>query len=99
LARGELRIDERKHTVVKKSEEIPLTRTEFALLLQLAKHPGRVYSRLQLMDEALGDAYIGFERTIDSHIRNLRKKIEDNPVEPQYVLTVFGIGYKFGEGL
>ncbi|WP_409343847.1 response regulator transcription factor [Paenibacillus sp. MBLB4367] len=97
--RGELLIDEGKHTVRKKGEELPLTRTEFALLLQLAKHPGRVYSRLQLMDEALGDAYIGFERTIDSHIRNLRKKIEDNPVEPQYVLTVFGIGYKFGGGL
>ncbi|RKN84365.1 response regulator transcription factor [Paenibacillus ginsengarvi] len=98
-ARGDLRIDEHKYTVTKKGDQIPLTRTEFALLLQLAKHPGRVYSRLQLMDEALGDTYIGFERTIDSHIRNLRKKIEDNPVEPQYVLTVFGIGYKFGEGL
>ena len=76
---------------------IDLTRTEFMLLWKLAAHPGRVYTRTHLLEEALGDAYLGFERTIDSHIRNLRRKIEDNQAEPGYVLTVYGVGYKFNE--
>lgn len=95
LRRGELVIDADQHLVYKREEAVTLTRTEFALLHVMASYPGRVFSRLQLMDEALGDAYIGYDRTIDSHIRNLRKKIEDQPDSPRYIATVHGIGYKF----
>lgn len=98
LARGELKIDEARHTVHKRDQLIPLTPTEFALLCTLARNPGRVYSRAQLMDDALGEHFIGFERTIDSHIRNLRKKLGDSPDSPKYIVTVFGVGYKFGDG-
>lgn len=98
LERGDLLIDPQRHVVLKRGEPVPLTPTEFALLLVMARHPSRVYSRLQLMDEALGDAYFGYERTIDSHIRNLRKKLEDSPENPRYIATVHGIGYKFVQG-
>jgi len=98
LERGDLVIDPQRHVVLKRGEPVSLTPTEFALLLVMARHPSRVYSRLQLMDEALGEAYFGYERTIDSHIRNLRKKLEDSPDNPRYIATVHGIGYKFVQG-
>ncbi|MCQ6558205.1 response regulator [Paenibacillus mendelii] len=97
ICRGELTIDPSKYTVFKSCLKVELTRTEFTLLLKLASHPGRVYTRMQLMDEALGDAYVGFERTMDSHIRNIRRKLEQNPADPRYVLTVYGVGYSFNE--
>jgi len=99
IIRGDLAIEPSKFTVSRAGEKLDLTRTEFFLLQKLAAYPGRVFTRMQLMDEALGDAYVGYERTIDSHIRNLRRKIEFNPVEPRYILTVYGIGYAFNDKL
>jgi DNA-binding response OmpR family regulator len=73
---------------------VTLTRTEFDLLATLAAHPGRVYSRMQLMETAQGFAFEGYERTIDAHIKNIRRKIGDDPKAPRYIQTVFGVGYK-----
>jgi DNA-binding response OmpR family regulator len=73
---------------------VDLTRTEFDILATLAAHPGRVYSRMQLMEEAQGDAFEGYERTIDAHVKNLRRKLDDDPRERRYIQTVFGVGYK-----
>jgi len=77
---------------------LQLTPTEFKLLKVLATEPGRAYSRAQLVDKVLGSGYEGFERTIDVHVMNLRKKIEPDPSRPKYLLTVFGVGYKLDEG-
>ncbi|MDY6892311.1 MAG: response regulator transcription factor [Chloroflexota bacterium] len=93
---AELSIDLERHEVRRGNELIELTPTEFELLKVLAEAPGRVFSRLQLLDRVLGDAYEGYERTIDSHIKNLRKKVEPDPDRPRYVLTVRGVGYKLG---
>jgi DNA-binding response OmpR family regulator len=97
IRRGDLIIDETKYRVWKKDEEIILTPAEFQILLTLAARPGVVYSRLQLLKATLGDAYLNYERTIDSHISHLRKKIEDDSANPRYIKTVHGIGYRFGE--
>lgn len=94
-----LTIDILRHEVRKNDELVSLTPTEFNILVTLAQQPGRVFSRLQLIDDALGETYYGFERTIDSHIRNLRQKVEEDPADPQYILTVYGVGYKFGGGI
>ncbi|HYF61306.1 MAG TPA: response regulator transcription factor [Herpetosiphonaceae bacterium] len=72
-----------------------LTPTEFDLLATLLRAPGRPFSRTQLLDAVQGDQGEAYDRTIDAHIKNLRRKIEPNPAEPRYVLTVFGVGYKF----
>ncbi|GAA3400268.1 response regulator transcription factor [Paenibacillus hodogayensis] len=85
------------HEVTKQGRPIALTPTEFDLLVTLAKQPGRVYSRLQLINDTLGDSYPGFERTVDSHIRNLRQKIEDDPSQPKLIVTVYGVGYKLSQ--
>lgn len=98
LRSGSLTIDPLRHEVKKNDRLISLTPTEFELLVTLAEQPGRVFSRLQLIDQTLGEVYYGYERTIDSHIRNLRRKIEDDPAQPQYIVTVYGVGYKFGGG-
>lgn len=95
---AELSIDLEKRYVRRGDVEIQLTALEFELLRVLAQNPGRVYSRMQLLDKMQGDAYEGYERTIDSHIKNLRKKIEPDPEHPQYIITVYGVGYKFGGG-
>jgi DNA-binding response OmpR family regulator len=63
----------------------------------MAENPGQVFSRMQLLDKVQGDAYEGYERTIDSHIKNLRKKIEIDPEHPRYIITVYGVGYKLEE--
>lgn len=99
IIRGELSLDISSHKVLKRGQEILLTPTEFNILHLLAARPGTVYSRLQLLRQAMGEEYLYYERSIDTHISNLRKKIEDNPSEPEYVETVFGVGYRFGEGL
>lgn len=99
LFRGELSIDVTSHKVSKRGQEISLTPTEFNILHLLAARPGTVYSRLQLLRQAMGEEYLYYERSIDTHVSNLRKKIEDNPSEPKYVETVFGVGYRFGEEL
>jgi two-component system alkaline phosphatase synthesis response regulator PhoP len=95
LRSGSLEIDLDAHTVSREEETIDLTPTEFKLLETLASQPGRVFSRLQLLEESQGDAYEGYERTIDAHIKNLRGKIEPDTKNPYYIETVFGIGYRF----
>jgi DNA-binding response OmpR family regulator len=92
---ADLEIDLDAHTVKKSSETIDLTPTEFSLLVMLAGHPGRVFSRLQLLEESQGMAYEGYERTVDAHIKNLRAKLESDPRQPKYIETVFGVGYRF----
>ena len=91
---SDLSIDIDKRLVRRGSELLELTPIEFELLRILAEGRGRVYSRMQLLDKIQGDAYEGYERTIDSHIKNLRKKIEPDPEHPKYVVTVYGVGYK-----
>lgn len=92
---GKLTIDLEKHTVNLAEKMIELTPTEFEILVTLSRNPKRVFSRLQIMEQAQGDAYEGYERTIDAHIKNLRLKLEPNPKNPTYIQTVFGLGYKF----
>lgn len=96
LERGDLVIDEASFRVYKKNEEVVLTPAEFQILVTLANRPGVVYSRLQLLKATMGEAYMYYERTIDSHISHLRKKIEDDASEPVYIQTVHGVGYRFG---
>jgi DNA-binding response OmpR family regulator len=97
LSIGNLVIDSEKRTVQRGGNNLDLTATEFELLKVLAENPGRVYTRMQLLDLIQGDSFEGYERTVDSHVKNLRKKIEPDPEHPQYVLTVYGVGYKLGE--
>ncbi|KGK91541.1 PhoP family transcriptional regulator [Desulfosporosinus sp. HMP52] len=99
IIRGEISLDVSSHKVLKRGQEVLLTPTEFNILHLLATRPGTVYSRLQLLRQAMGEEYLYYERSIDTHVSNLRKKIEDNPSEPKYIETVFGVGYRFGEGL
>lgn len=94
---GALQLYPQRMVLYKNSEAVNLTPTEFKILDTLMRHPGRVYTRVQLL-EKLGDAYIGYDRVLDTHISNLRKKIEDSPQNPKYILTVYGIGYKMGQG-
>jgi two-component system OmpR family response regulator len=94
---ADLTIDRDKREVKRGGEAIELTPIEFDILLAMAESPGRVFSRMQLLDRVQGEAYEGYERTIDSHIKNLRKKIEPDPNHPRYVLTVHGVGYKVPE--
>lgn len=95
LRRRDLEIDRVRFEVRRNGELIALTRTEFEILATLAAEPGRVFSRMQLLDAAQGEAFEGYERSIDSHVKNLRRKLEPNPREPRYVQTVIGVGYKF----
>jgi two-component system alkaline phosphatase synthesis response regulator PhoP len=92
---ADLVIDLEGHTVQRGGQPLDLTPTEFSLLAALAAQPGRVFSRLQLLDASQGAAYEGYERTVDAHIKNLRAKIEPDPKNPQYIETVFGVGYRF----
>ena len=86
-----------KHTVYLNGKELQLTPTEFELLHVLMRHPGRVFTRLQLLEKVQGYAYDGYERTIDAHIKNLRKHLGDSSRNPRYILTVHGVGYKMAE--
>ncbi len=88
-------IDQQSHIVRRQGQILDLTPTEFSLLVSLAEQPGRVFSRLQLLEATQGSAYEGYERTIDAHIKNLRAKLEPDPKNPQYIETVFGVGYRF----
>jgi DNA-binding response OmpR family regulator len=94
---GELNIDIAKRQVRRNDLDIDLTPNEFDLLRVMAENPGQVFSRMQLLDQVQGDAYEGYERTIDSHVKNLRKKIEPDPEQPSYIITVYGVGYKMEE--
>lgn len=91
---GGLEIDADRRAATVDGAPVDLTRTEFDLLAAMAAHPGRVYSRLQLLEIATGDAFEGYERTVDAHVKNLRKKLGEDPKHPRYVHTVFGVGYK-----
>jgi len=95
---GDLLIDREKRRVTVAGKAVELTTTEFDLLTVLASSPGRVFSRMELLDRVQGVAYEGYERTIDVHIKNLRKKIEPDPRHPRYILTVYGVGYRLAEG-
>jgi two-component system alkaline phosphatase synthesis response regulator PhoP len=96
---GELFIDIERHTVKKGNTPIELTPTEFKILELLAANAGRVFSRLQIVERVQGYAFDGYDRTVDVHMKNLRRKVEDDPKEPRYILTVYGIGYRFaGDG-
>ncbi|MFZ5648283.1 MAG: response regulator transcription factor [Bacillota bacterium] len=99
IRRGPLTIDTERFEAWKGDSLLSLTATEFKILQTLAQRPGVVYSRLQLMRIAMGEAYVNYERSIDTHVSNLRKKIGDSPGEPRFILTVFGVGYKFTDRL
>ncbi len=94
---ADLTINTEKRQVFRGSTAIELTAMEFDLLKVMAENPGRVFSRMQLLDSAQGIAYEGYERTIDSHMKNLRKKIEPDPSTPRYITTVYGVGYRLEE--
>ena len=97
LRRGGLVIDKSRRAVKIKGKPIELTAKEFDLLVHFAQHPGRVFTRSQLLDAVWGYGHDGYEHTVNSHINRLRAKIEENPAQPCYILTVWGVGYKFTE--
>jgi two-component system alkaline phosphatase synthesis response regulator PhoP len=90
-------IDLTRHAVTRGGEPVNLTPTEFNLLAAMAREPGRAFTRLQLLEAAQGGTFEGYERTLDAHIKNLRAKLERDPKKPEYLITVFGVGYKFNE--
>ncbi len=94
---GTLEIDVEKRQVALEGRSVSLTAKEFDLLLQFARHPGRVYTRQELLDRVWGYGYEGYEHTVNSHINRLRAKIEKSPAEPRYILSVRGVGYKFSD--
>lgn len=91
---GDLLINLDEHTVSAAGLPVELTPTEFDILVALARHPRRVFSRLQIMEQAQGSAFEGYERTIDAHVKNIRLKLEADPKNPVYIQTVHGVGYK-----
>ncbi len=96
---GDLTIDFERFEARLGSQVLDLTPTEFRLLQAMARSPGRVFTRMQLLDAVQGFSFEGYERSIDTHIKNLRRKLEPDPKNPTYILTVFGVGYKFtGDG-
>jgi DNA-binding response OmpR family regulator len=97
IEQGALRIDCEKHLTTVAGKPVPLTAREFELLVHFARHPGRVYRREQLLDQVWGAGYEGYEHTVNSHINRLRAKIEEDPARPNYILTVWGVGYKFAD--
>ncbi len=93
--KGDLVIDSLRFEIKKDGAPVVLTPTEFKLLQCLAEHPGQIFSRLQLVNIILGYDFDGYDRTIDAHIKNIRHKIEEDPREPSYIKTVYGVGYRF----
>ena len=94
---GDIEIDLNGHRVSRAGEALQLTRIEFNLLAILAQHPGQTLSREQLLERLHGFATDSYERSIDAHVKNLRRKLEPDPSDPIYILTVYGIGYKFND--
>ena len=94
---GHLQIDTLQHLVSVHVSVVELTQSEYKLLLALAHYPGRVYSRLELVNRVQGHDYAGYERTIDAHVKNLRRKLEADPADPRYVQTVRGTGYRLAK--
>ena len=95
ISSGDLHIDSGSRQVLLHNSEIKLTAKEFDLLLYFASHPGQVFSRMQLLDQVWGYSHEGYEHTVNSHINRFRAKIEINPATPEYILTAWGVGYKF----
>lgn len=91
---GGLELDLDRHAVTLHDQPLEVTPTEFALLRCLMEYPGHAFTRLELIEKGLGYSYEGLERTVDSHIKNLRKKIEADPANPMYIQTVYGVGYR-----
>lgn len=96
---NELLIDNLKHEVRKNGEAVYLTHNEYKILVILIKYPSRAFTREELIYMALGEDYDGYDRTIDTHVKNLRQKLENDSKNPRYILTVHGIGYRFGGGM
>ena len=94
---ADLEIDLKGHRVTIAGEPVHLSRTEFNLLAALAQSPGQTFTRAQLLNRLHGVAYDGYDRSVDAHIKNLRRKIEPDPAEPRYVQTVYGVGYRFAD--
>ena len=94
---GDLTINPLARTITKGEEQLSLTAKEFELLSHFATNPGRVFSRAQLLDTVWGYGHDGYEHTVNSHMNRLRAKIEEDPSSPEYILTVWGVGYKFSE--
>jgi DNA-binding response OmpR family regulator len=92
----DLIIEALKHEVKKQGEVVNLTPNEYKLLMSMVRYPQKVFTREELINVALGGEFDGFDRTIDSHIKNLRQKIESDTKDPKYILTVHGVGYRFG---
>ena len=99
LVRGDLQIDPERREVRRQEESLELTAKEFDLLLHFASHPGRVFSREDLLSAVWGYQYDGYQHTVNSHINRLRGKIEPDVRQPEYLLTVWGVGYKFNDNL
>ena len=97
LRAGDLVLDVPRMRVVRGDQPIDLTATEFALLAAMARHPGRVFTRSQLLDAIHGVAFEAYERAIDAHVKNLRRKLEPDPHAPRYLLTVYGVGYRLAD--
>jgi DNA-binding response OmpR family regulator len=94
---GDLHLDAVRHVVTMAGAPVEVTPKEFAILEALARFPGRAFTRSQLLQQAFGFDYEGLERTVDVHMLNLRKKVEPDPANPAYLLTVYGVGYKMAE--
>jgi DNA-binding response OmpR family regulator len=95
---GDLEVDLENHSIKKRGNEVNLTPNEYKLLAALIKYPNKVFTRDELISTALGDDFEGYDRSVDSHIKNLRQKIETDSKNAVYVLTIHGVGYKFGGG-
>jgi DNA-binding response OmpR family regulator len=94
---GDLTLDAARMRVTLGARTVETTPTEFQLLATLARQPGRIFTRAQLLDAVHGIAFESYERAVDAHIKNLRRKLEPDPREPRYILTVYGVGYKFSD--
>ncbi len=92
---GTLVLDGHRYEVKRKGRPVNLTPTEFKVLFTLASHPDRIITRGELVEKALGYQFEGYERSIDAHVKNIRQKIQDDPKKPSFILTVYGVGYKF----
>jgi two-component system OmpR family response regulator len=99
IKRGPLLIDPEKRRVQVNGRDVTLTAKEFDLLLHFARAPGKVYNRVQLLDQVWGYNHEGYEHTVNSHINRLRSKIESDPSQPEFIITVWGVGYKFNDEL
>jgi DNA-binding response OmpR family regulator len=93
---GDLEVDFGSRSVKKRGNEVNLTPNEFKILAAMVKYPSKVFTRDELISTALGDDFEGYDRSVDSHIKNLRQKIENDSKSPEYILTIHGVGYKFG---